>query len=135
MEWQPASDIPKVLYCDFDGTVIYNAWPRTGKEKPHAVEVLKNLVAHGWRIVLWTARESNSHLRKDIERDVLEEAILWFRDRDIPLAAINETPSDLERRPLGLHRKPIRGYYLDDRAVGGIPKWKEVERLLLGEGK
>lgn len=137
LSWRPASDVPKIAYVDFDGTICYDAWPKTGATKPHAVRVLKRMVREGWRIVLWTARESFSHDPKYIGegRDVLQEAIDWFKANDIPLAAVNETPHDLERRTNGLHRKPIQGYAIDDMVVGGFIGWLMVEQLIFANNE
>ncbi len=70
------------IALDFDGTVVTHAYPEVG-EDIGAVPVLKELVAQGDKLILWTMR--SDHL--------LEEAVAWFRKHDIPLWAINENPT------------------------------------------
>ena len=51
-----------VIYLDWDGVCVEDEFPRLGADKEGAVETLKDLVDAGYRIVLWTCRESHSHL-------------------------------------------------------------------------
>ena len=70
------------IALDFDGTVVTHAYPEVG-EDIGAVPVLKELVAQGDKLILWTMRSDN----------LLEEAVAWFHKHDIPLWAINENPT------------------------------------------
>lgn len=70
------------IALDFDGTVVTHAYPEVG-EDIGAVPVLKELVAQGDKLILWTMRSDA----------LLEEAVAWFRKHDIPLWAVNENPT------------------------------------------
>ncbi|MBR5464656.1 MAG: hypothetical protein IKU77_02530 [Alistipes sp.] len=71
-----------VIAIDFDGTVVTHAYPEVGDDIG-AVPVLKELVAQGDKLILWTMRSGR----------LLEDAVAWFRKHDIPLWAINENPT------------------------------------------
>ncbi len=111
------------ILVDFDGTCIptlpmggytdYN----TGAEK-----VLKQLIKNGHDIVLWTVR-NNSDINpynvvcknfKGITS--LEEAIDWFKKRNIPLFGINKVPG--EENNVGIGRKVLGDFLIDDVAIG-----------------
>ncbi len=92
------------IAIDFDGTVVTHEYPQIG-EDVGAVPVLKELVEHGYRLILYTMRHG----------ELLDAAVKWFRDRDIPLYAVNENPSQ--------HRwtsspKVHADIYIDDSGLG-----------------
>lgn len=94
----------KLKFCiDFDGTCVLEMFPKVGPSAPAARKVLKALVKRGYQLILWTARSDK----------LLEDAIDWFKDNDIELAAVNEDPSPLEGYPVP--RKVIPTWYIDDR--------------------
>ena len=43
-----------ILAIDFDGTLVEHAYPKIGKEIPHAFETLEALQKAGHRLILWT---------------------------------------------------------------------------------
>lgn len=67
---------------DFDGTVVTHDYPHVG-ENAGAVPVLQELVANGCRLIFYTMRSGR----------LLEEAERRFRDRKLPLYAVNENPA------------------------------------------
>ncbi len=71
-----------IIALDFDGTVVTHAYPEVG-EDIGAVPVLKELVAQGDKLILWTMRHDQ----------LLEDAVAWFRKHEIPLWAVNENPT------------------------------------------
>ena len=71
-----------LIAVDFDGTVVTHAYPEIGDDAG-AVAVLKELTDNGCRLILYTMRSGA----------LLDKAVKWFRDREIPLYAINENPS------------------------------------------
>ena len=47
-----------VIAIDFDGTITdKNIFPEISELRPHVVEAIKNLQAHGHKCILWTCRE------------------------------------------------------------------------------
>lgn len=140
-----------VIAVDFDGTCVTHAFPKIG-EDIGAVPVLKRLVKAGHKIILYTMRshgkEGDSlHKTKSgqlIKNDTLQEAIDWFKDKDIPLYGVNENP---DQKDWTTSPKIYAQYYIDDAALG-IPlirflgtdaprpyvDWEIVEKLLEMEG-
>jgi hydroxymethylpyrimidine pyrophosphatase-like HAD family hydrolase len=64
-----------IIAIDFDGTVVDHRYPAIGPDAPLAVEVLKELVRRGNKLILYTMRSAYR----------LGEAIAWFQTRGIPL--------------------------------------------------
>lgn len=92
------------IAIDFDGTCIDKRYPGMGPDAPHAVEVLKRFIKDGHKIILNTARSGLD----------LEEAVRWFRKRNIQLYGIGDDPErDKEKGP-----KVHADAYIDDRSVG-----------------
>lgn len=86
-----------IIGIDFDGTCVTHDFPKIGKDIG-AVPVLKELVANGHKLILFTMRSD----KEDVSTDdyeinnqsgkYLSEAVQWFKDNDIPLYGINENP-------------------------------------------
>lgn len=124
--------IPKAtIAVDFDGTVVTHEYPLVG-EDAGAVPVLKELAANGCRLILYTMRHGA----------LLEQAAAWFRDRDIPLYAVNENPS---QRKWTTSPKVYADLYIDDSALGvplrfaegcsrPVVDWLRVRERLVNEG-
>lgn len=92
------------IAIDFDGTVVTHEYPRIGKDIG-AVPVLKQLVADGHKLILNTMRCGKE----------LEEAVQWFKERDIPLFGINENPT---QKRWTSSPKVYANIYIDDAAIG-----------------
>lgn len=92
------------IAIDFDGTVVTHEYPHTG-EDVGAVPVLKELLANGNRLILYTMRSGR----------LLEKAKAWFAERDIPLWAVNENP---EQGRWTDSPKVHANLYIDDSALG-----------------
>ncbi len=120
-----------VIAVDFDGTVVTHAYPHVGMDAG-AVPVLKELLANDCRIVLNTMRHGR----------LLDDAVRWFEERDIPLYGINENPkqSSWTSSP-----KVHADLYIDDSALGcpcrfvdGVARpvvdWECVRERLVQEG-
>ena len=69
------------IAVDFDGTCVAYDFPNIGNDIG-AIPVLKELIAAGHKLILWTVRSDN-HLTPAVE---------WFKQNDIPLYGINENP-------------------------------------------
>jgi hypothetical protein len=92
------------IAVDFDGTCVTHEYPRVGRYIG-AEPVLRELVAAGAKLVLWTMR-SGEHLR---------EAVEWFQYRELPLFGINENP---EQKSWTQSPKAYAQIYIDDAALG-----------------
>ena len=93
-----------IIAVDFDGTCVTNEYPRIGKEIG-AAPVLKKMTDKGIKLVLYTMRDGK----------LLEEAVQWFKDNNIPLYGVNKTPGQYKwtNSP-----KIFANYYIDDAAIG-----------------
>ncbi|WP_420149011.1 hypothetical protein [Spirosoma sp.] len=128
-EERPVTQPSFVVAVDFDGTCVTHEFPKVGKDCPHAVDVLKEMVAAGAGIVLFTMRHGQ----------YLDQAVSWFAERDIPLYGVQTNPT--QARWTGSN-KCYANVYIDDAALGcpltqdeSISKrpfvdWLEVDKLL-----
>lgn len=92
------------IAVDFDGTCVDHRFPEVGPDVPHAARTLIEL-ADEHRIFLYTMRSG----------EYLEEAVDWFRTRDIFLSGINSDPGQ------GMWTQSPKCYaevYIDDAAFG-----------------
>ena len=104
-----------MLVVDFDGTIVDSAYPDIGKPKPGVKEALQELQAEGYRICIFSARNSN-----DSDTHKLQEMRHALDTYGIPYDIIDE----------GKSGKPIADYYIDDRAIEFKDDWKAVvERI------
>ena len=93
----------KIIAVDFDGTCVTHEYPDVGADVG-AVPVLRKLVNHGNRIILFTMRSGQS----------LVDAIKWFEQNDIPLFGVNTNP---EQNVWTASPKPYANIYIDDAAL------------------
>lgn len=125
-------EMPKPKYTiaiDFDGTVVMHDYPKVGADCPHVLEVLMEIVAHGAGLILHTMRSGEQ----------LDDAIKWFKDREIPLYGIQCNPTQHQWTE---SRKCYAHLYIDDAALGcplifdpekskrPFVDWVGVDRLL-----
>ena len=110
-----------IIAVDFDGTCVTHEFPEVGKDIG-AVPVLKELVKKGHKIILYTVRshpDENNQARTlsggIISNDVLQDAIDWFKENEIPLWGINENPKQKEWTS---SPKVYANIYIDDAALG-----------------
>lgn len=92
-----------VIAIDFDGTCVTHEFPNVGKDIG-AVPVIKDLVAAGHKIILYTMRDKQ--YQKDAEQ--------WFKDNDIPLFGSNKNPD----ATWTTSPKVFAHLYIDDMALG-----------------
>lgn len=119
------------IAIDFDGTCVTHEYPYLGTDIG-AVPVLKELVEAGHRLILYTMRS-----------DKLEKvAVDWFREKGIPLYAINTNP---EQKRWTKSTKLYADLYIDDNALGCPLKtspntvrpyvdWEKVREMLVNNG-
>lgn len=74
------------LAVDFDGTLVENDYPTIGKPCEGAVEVIRELMGVGWKIILETLRTDNE----------LNQAVVYCNQNYIDLYGINENPDQAE---------------------------------------
>lgn len=99
-----------IIAIDFDGTCVTHKFPFVGDDIG-AVPVLQELVNAGHQLILYTMR---SH-RITNGRDVLQDAIDWFHNHDIPLYGVNITPGQTKWTDSG---KTHADLVIDDRTLG-----------------
>lgn len=134
------------IAIDFDGTCVTHEFPNIGVDIG-AVPVLKQLIASGHDLILYTMRsdrpERNATNRNDIE-DVtgmfLTEAVRWFTDNEIPLYGIQQNP----KQGWTTSPKCYAHLYIDDAALGcpliydkhnrPFVDWVQVEKILTASG-
>lgn len=99
---------------DFDGTIVEgNNYPRIGKLRPYAKQVLNKMSKHGYYLYLWTCRTG----------EVLQDAIEFLHQNGIYLDSYNKGPSTGSP-------KLIADVYIDDAAYpnAGTIDWLEVAK-------
>ena len=125
------------IVIDFDGTCVTHEYPAIGREIG-ATQVLRELADAGHRLILFTIRSNG----KKKNNRTLDEAVEWFRERNIPLFGIQKNP---EQHLWTLSPKAYGDIYIDDAALGCpliVPKtderpyvdWKTVRKLLKEKG-
>jgi hypothetical protein len=119
-----------IIAVDFDGTCVDHRFPDVGPELPQAANVLRQFVASGHQLILWTMRSG----------PFLDVAVEWFRFRGIPLFGVNCNP---EQGSWTTSPKAFAHVYIDDMALGapviqlanmerpGID-WQAVENIFAG---
>jgi ABC-type sugar transport system substrate-binding protein len=117
-----------IIAVDFDGTVVDHRFPDVGSDAPGAVDTLRDLVAQGHKIILWTMRDGEQ----------LQDAIKWYRQRNIPLFGIQRNPE----QNWTTSPKAYAHLYIDDAAFGApliqyamhkrpLINWETVRSVLL----
>lgn len=119
------------IAVDFDGTCVEHEYPHMGAEAEGAAEVLRELAANGCKLILYTMRSGV----------LLEKAVQWFKERNIPLYGINENPD----QNWSDSRKVYANLYIDDSALGcplrfvdgaarPVVDWQGIRRQLVLDG-
>ena len=114
-----------VIAVDFDGTIVSHAYPQIGKERPFAIETLKQLIKDGHQLILWTVREGI----------LLDEAVYWCKERGVEFWAVNrDYPEEIRSNNNHFSRKLKVDMFIDDRNIGGLPSWGVIYQMIK-EGK
>ena len=109
------------IAVDFDGTIVEHHYPHIGKEKPFAVRTLKQLIADGHKLILWSVREGR----------LLDEAVEWCKNRGLEFYAVNKDyPEEEKDKNNHYSRKLKADCWIDDRNVGGLPDWGTIYTLI-----
>lgn len=109
------------IAVDFDGTIVEDAYPSIGKERPFAISTLKSLIADRHKLILWTVREG----------ELLDEAVEWCRSRGVEFYAINrDYPEEEAANNNHFTRKLKVDLFIDDRNLGGLPDWGTIYSMV-----
>lgn len=120
------------ICVDFDGTCVSHEFPKVGKDIG-AVPVLKELVANGHQLILFTMR-SNMHdnttgsdcIPEVHKGNFLDDALYWFKDNEIPLFGVNINP---EQKTWTTSPKAYGQLYIDDAALGAPLKYDKCPNV------
>ncbi|RPK20012.1 hypothetical protein [Paenibacillus xylanexedens] len=96
----------QTIAIDFDGTIAYEDYPEIGGFKPHAERVLKKIIDHGGKIIIWTCRTG----------DQAEKVKAMLVSAGIKFEAFNDNLSDGREMFPDNSRKVFADVYIDDRA-------------------
>jgi hypothetical protein len=118
-----------VIGIDFDGTCVTHEFPFVGIDIG-AVPVLKELIANGHSLILWTMRSNGD------KGNFLDDAINWFIKNEIPLYGIQTNPS---QSSWTTSPKAYCQLYIDDAALGcplvsaerDYVDWVKVKKMLV----
>jgi len=110
-----------IIAIDFDGTIVKDAYPKIGKERLFAFDVLKRLQSEGHQLILWTVRSGV----------LLDEAVAYCQENGMVFYAVNKNYT--EENEGNNPRKLNADIFVDDRNVGGIKPWGEIYQLISGK--
>lgn len=113
-----------IIAVDFDGTIVEHKYPAIGKEKPFALDTLKQLASEGNKLILWTSRSGKE----------LEEAVEFCRQGGVEFYAVNSSVPEgaLFKKEGAGSVKVIADVYIDDRNLGGLPDWGTIYEQISG---
>lgn len=135
------------IIIDFDGTCVTHEFPKVGRDIG-AVPVLKELVAAGHKLILFTMRSDIENPISDhpniipLGGNYLTEAVDWFKQNDIPLYGIQKNPT----QHTWTYSPKAYGQLIIDDAALGCPMvypldesrpyvdWEEVREVLVFSG-
>ena len=111
---------PRIICVDADGTCFTHEFPYIGRDIG-AVPVLRELVAAGHKLILWTMRSDGRTATTARNGQPLHspnpltDAVNWFKRHDIALWAVNRNP---EQDKWTSSPKSYGQLYIDDAALG-----------------
>jgi len=119
------------IAVDFDGTIVTHDYPHIGRDLG-AIPVLKELQAHGYRLILLSMRSGA----------LLKRAVEWCEERGLKFYAVNTNPS---QKSWTDSPKVYADLYIDDAGLGcpiefidGVKRpavnWKKVREQLVLDG-
>jgi len=108
-----------IIACDFDGSIVNHEYPKIGKLKPNAKEVINKLYDKGHKIIIWTCRYTEVDL---------SEMKNFLVKKKIKFHEINKNIQGLNFNPVP---KIYANIYIDDRNIfmNGI-NWFDIEGYL-----
>ena len=111
------------IAVDFDGTIVDHKYPAIGKEKPFAIDTLKQLAAEGNKLILWTSRDG----------ELLQDALDYCHKRGLDFYGVNSNRpigSMFEGRQGMTSIKVVADVYIDDKNLGGLPDWGTIYEMI-----
>lgn len=102
---EPVDKKKSILAVDFDGTIVENDYPNLGKPNPGAIEVLRELMGKGYRLILLTMREG----------EPLQQAMVYCNGHNVDFFGVNENPEQKDWAPDS--RKVHASLYIDDAGM------------------
>lgn len=106
-----------VLAVDADGTIWNHTWPNIGSPIKDCKDVMLRLAQRGHMFVLWTARQGRP----------LQRAIKFLKYNNYPISYFNVNIPNAPYRS----KKIYADLYIDDRNIGGLIPWLEIEQIVL----
>jgi len=108
-----------IIAIDFDGTIVENKYPKIGTLRKGAKAVINRLYDSGHFIIIYTCRGGQQG----------NEAYQFLKQKRIKFHKFNEN-APYEMIKFVPSAKIFADVYIDDKNLGGIPEWKEIERIL-----
>lgn len=110
-----------IIAIDFDGTIVENNFPRIGRLKPNAKEVISKLKAEGHYIIIWTCRKQ--------QRET--EARNFLIQNNIPFDLVNESNAVNVQKYGGVDtRKVYADVYIDDNGLVELHDWNDIYEMI-----
>lgn len=119
-----------IFGIDFDGTCVTHEYPKVGRDIDASI-VLKKIIDSGHQLILFTMRSGKE----------LDDAVNWFKQRNIPLYGIQTNPT---QKAWTSSPKAYCNVYIDDAALGcplikgdhnrPYVDWLRVEHILQSQG-
>ena len=117
------------ICIDFDGTIVDHRYPDIGQPVPGALECMKDLIATGAKLILFTMRSDEQ----------LAQAVEYLESNGVTLFGVNTNP---RQKTWTQSPKAYGQLYIDDAAFGcplvSVPgfarpcvDWSEVRKHLL----
>jgi hypothetical protein len=108
--------IKMIIAIDFDGTIVQNNFPAIGALIPEAADTVKKLKRDGHKIIINTCRSGEK----------VVEVVNFLLANGIDFDVINDNDPDNVQKFGNNSRKVYAHCYIDDRNVGGLPKWSDL---------
>ncbi len=109
---------PKIIACDFDGTLAVDNYPTCGEPIHETFELLRKEKKRGENIILWTNRTG----------DELKEAVEFCGAYGLEFDAVNDNLPEIILAFKCNPRKIFANEYWDDRMVS-LPHLKHLDKI------
>ena len=127
------------INVDFDSTVVVQSFPLINKADIGSAKILRELVANGHRLILFTVRWD---CPINPENNYLTQAVNWFKENDIELFGIQCDP---DQASWTNSPKSCAQLMIDDSAIGCPLKtsnlslkpyadWEKIREILIEKG-
>lgn len=115
-----------VISIDFDGTIVNgDNYPKIGSLQLFAKDVIQSWVDDGCKIIINSCRAGRYE----------GHAVDFLKENDVPFHYFNcNLPSSIEYYKMDC-RKISADVYIDDKQLGGLPVWSEVDYLVRRHAK